>query len=151
MNAIRIYKRSLEYFKKRFSSNIKTKDDVYTKRIMLIVKTLDSYNSYLLLTSGYEEKIWLDLTNNRMGMEKFIIEETGLYIRNCFNDEKELEGLIELVALSHSSLKGEDGVLNDVLLNKLPEHDEAVSILTDNIWLMSIIIIKDVIENELGI
>lgn len=144
------YLKSLDYFKTRLKKNLKIDNpDLYTKRILHIIKTIDSYNSYLMLSNGYGARILKDLVYKSIEMESFIIEETSLYIRSCFNDQTELNHFIELIATSFSALNVDNSILNHTLVNPLPHYNEAIDSLTANIWLLTILLIKDAIEEKM--
>ena len=151
LEATELYKKSIEYFKQRILNNLKMKEKgergFSAERIFAISRVIDSYNFYLILSSGYENRLWEDLLNEAEHMEKFIIEETGMYMRHCINNHEEMERLIDLVASSFSSIGSSDGVLNDSLLNKLPDLEMAKEILFNNKWILMVIFIKDSIDN----
>ena len=150
MSNVELYKNSLDYFKSRIKKNYDDKSrNNYSTNIKRIVKVLDSYNGYLLLSDGYAERIWTDMCNKIEDMGNFLIEETGLYIRNCFNDNDEIDIFINLIATSFSKLNCKNNVLEEVLLNPMPTEEEALNSIYENIWLLTIIMIKDAVDEKL--
>ena len=142
IDILNLYKSSVLYLKKRNTIYLKA-DPVAFKNIQSIAKTLDKYNLCLLLSQGYETRIWTDLCSKNKGIETFVIDETILFFKNNIYSKDAFYALIDHIAFSQCIVNSDSTAIEFNIVKNMSKKESVVQTLKSNSWLLYLSLFND--------
>ena len=142
IDVLNLYKSSVLYLKKRNTVYLKADPNAF-KNIQSLAKSLDKYNLCLLLSQGYENRIWTDICSKNKGIDTFIIDETILFFKNNIYSKEAFYALIDHIAFSQCIINSDNTAIDFHIVKNMSQKESVIQTLKSNPWLLYLSLFND--------